>query len=193
MYTLYTDKSEDFKCNIGVEGAKISDTQARLVLQNDTVDLMFEGKVSNNGDCVIPIKKLKNILEEGTTGNLKLEVIAEDTFFSPWEDEFEVKTNKRVTVEVENSSKGKVIKENKIQVKVSTPKKTTQSKPSSTIVNEDVNHGEIIAKLLIKKGITLETIKENTDKVNTLIKKYTKTFNLNESPTSLIPEILNNL
>ena len=74
MYTLYTDKSEDFKCNIGVEGADITNTHARLVLENSTMNILFEGKVNKSGDCVIPIKKLKHILPEGVGGKLKLEV-----------------------------------------------------------------------------------------------------------------------
>ena len=128
MYTLYTDKSEDFKCNIGVEGADISKTTARLVLENNNVNLMFEGTVDKSGNCIIPIKKLKNILPEGIEGRMKLEVVADDTFFSPWEDSFLVKVNKRVTVEVANDTRKSTIKETKIKVQVSEQKKSKPKK-----------------------------------------------------------------
>ena len=117
MYTLYTDKIENFKCSIDVEGASLSETDVRLVLQSDKLNLLYEGTIDANGTCNIPIDKLKNILKEGTEGTMRLEVIAEDTFFSPWEDSFTVETNKKVTVEVLSSTKSP-IKESAIKVKV---------------------------------------------------------------------------
>jgi hypothetical protein len=193
MYTLYTDKSEDFKCNIGVEGANISDTQARLVLKSDTINLMFEGKVSSNGDCTIPIKKLKKLLSEGTTGDIKLEVIAEDTFFSPWEDEFEVKTNKKVTVEVQNGNAKETIKESRIRVKVTAPQKVTQPKHVEKASLSEVNHGHILAQLLGKKGINLDNLTENVSTVSNLTEKYINKYKVKESQDSLITEIINQL
>jgi len=189
MYTLYTDKSEDFKCNIDVEGAKISDTQARLVLKNDTLNLMFEGKVSSDGTCVIPIKKLKNVLAEGTKGDVKLEVIAEDTYFTPWEDEFEVKTNKKVTVEVANDTTKSTIKESKIDIKVDIPRKVEKTSTKTT----KKNHGKILSELLNKNGVTISNLKENTLKVNNLVEKYVKKFDVKENPSTLINQIIENL
>jgi len=189
MYTLYTDKGEDFKCNIGVEGAKISDTQARLVLKNDNLNLLFEGKVSSDGTCTIPIKKLKNVLEEGTTGEIKLEVIAEDTYFTPWEDEFEVKTNKKVTVEVANDTTKASIKETKININVDVPQKVKKT-PSKTTKK---NHGKILSELLSKNGVTISNLKENTLKINNLVGKYVKKFDVKEDPSTLINQIIENL
>ena len=48
---------------------------------------------------------------------LKLEVIAEDTYFIPWESNFEVDTAKKVQVEVK-SQQGNIIKEGKPSIKV---------------------------------------------------------------------------
>ena len=48
---------------------------------------------------------------------LKLEVIAEDTYFTPWESNFEVDTAKKVQVEVK-SQQGNIIKEGKPSIKV---------------------------------------------------------------------------
>ena len=189
MYTLYTDKSEDFKCNIGVEGASISNTIARLVLENKNVNLMFEGKVSKDGTCIIPIKKLKHILPEGTEGKMKLEVVADDTFFSPWEDDFSVKVNKRVTVEVANDTRN-TIKENKIQVTVEKPKteikKSVVRKPKRT-------HSEIIGEVLSKKGVTLDNFDKHVKSVEKLVESYVKKHKLKESSDNLLNEIIINL
>jgi len=164
MYTLYVDKTEDFKCNIGVEGANIKDTQARLILESKDMNLLYEGTVSSDGSCTIPVKKLKNILEEGTTGKMKLEVIAEDTFFSPWEDNFTVKAKKQVKVEVIGSDKP-MVKETKINVTVNKPK----AKPS---------HGKIIAQLLEKKNITPLNFKTKSNEISVLIENYMNKFNI---------------
>ena len=180
MYTLYTDKNENFQCAIDVEGANLSDTQARLVLESDKVNLLYEGTIDSNGTCTIPINKLKNLLAEGTKGNMKLEVIAEDTFFSPWEDEFIVDTNKRVTVEVLSNTKNP-IKENKISVKVNKIQEKEENK-----------HSLRISKLLEMKGINKTNIEEKLDEAAVLVERYTKKFDIKQS-NELLTEVITNL
>lgn len=104
FYPVYKDKSESFSCDVLVEGAKISETQARLILESDEWTLMFNGDIDRQGKCTIPMKKL-TILEEGIVGKIRLEVIAENTVFIPWEDDFKVKVSKKVTVQVNESRK----------------------------------------------------------------------------------------
>tara|TARA_R110000803_G_scaffold74155_2_gene138196 strand:+ start:1854 stop:2402 length:549 start_codon:yes stop_codon:yes gene_type:complete len=180
MYTLYTDKNENFQCAIDVEGANLSETKARLILDSDKVNLLYEGTIDSSGTCTIPINKLKNLLAEGTKGTMKLEVIAEDTFFSPWEDDFVVDTNKRVTVEV-LSSKQTPIKENKISVKINSVKENTKN-----------THSLRISKLLEMKGINKNNIEEKLDEAAVLVERYTKKFKINQS-NSLLTEVITNL
>jgi hypothetical protein len=119
-YSVYKDKSENFSCDVSVEGAKLNETVARLILESDDWTIMFEGEIDRNGKCTIPLKKL-NIFEEGQVGKIKLEVIAENTVFTPWEDDFKVRMSKKVTVQVPNSKKQEVpqpIKESRVSVKV---------------------------------------------------------------------------
>lgn len=97
-YNLYSDKSENFVCDIAIQGADPKQTEARLVVESGDWTLMFYGDVKN-GKCTIPIKKL-NILKEGQIGDIRLEVIAEGNLFVPWEDKFKVKVSKKVTVKV---------------------------------------------------------------------------------------------
>ena len=97
-YNLYSDKSENFVCDIAIQGADPKQTQARLVVESGDWTLMFYGDVKN-GKCTIPIKKL-NILKEGQIGDIRLEVVAEGNLFVPWEDKFKVRVSKKVTVKV---------------------------------------------------------------------------------------------
>jgi hypothetical protein len=119
-YEVFKDKSENFSCDVMVEGAKISETQARLILESADWTLMFEGQIDRNGKCNIPIKKL-NIFEEGTVGKIRLEVIAENSIFIPWEDDFRVKVSKKVTIQLSEKMKrpsGNLIQESNVKVKV---------------------------------------------------------------------------
>ena len=119
-YQVYKDKSENFSCDVMVEGARLNETQARLILESDDWTLMFEGEIDRNGKCNIPIKKL-NILNEGTVGKIRLEVIAENTVFIPWEDDFKVKMSKKVMVQIHESRRTPnkpMINESSVRVKV---------------------------------------------------------------------------
>lgn len=107
-YKLYRDKTEDFICDIAIEGVNQNDTEVRLIVESEDWTLMFVGEIKN-GKCVIPVKKL-NILNEGQTGNIKLEVNADGNLFTPWEDKFIVKVSKKVTVKVNESKNNKIRK-----------------------------------------------------------------------------------
>jgi len=102
-YSLFKDKAEEFVCDIAVEGVSQEDTEVRLIIESDDWTLMFKGEIKN-GKCFIPIKKL-NILNEGQTGCIRLEVNADGSLFTPWEDKFVVKVSKKVTVSLNESRK----------------------------------------------------------------------------------------
>ena len=108
FYSVYKDKSEDFSCDIAVEGANLNDTEVRLILESDDWTLMFKGDIDKKGKCIIPMKKL-NILEEGVIGKIKLEVIADGSVFTPWENDFKVKLSKKVTIKI-NENKPELVK-----------------------------------------------------------------------------------
>lgn len=117
LYKLYKDKSEVFSCEIELEGANLKDTEVRLIVESDEWNLMFIGEIDRNGRVSIPIKKLP-ILEEGTKGRIKMEVIAEGTVFIPWEDEFEVKLSKKVMVKFNETKSQKPQPPSKPSVRV---------------------------------------------------------------------------
>jgi len=105
-YPIFKDKNVDFSCDITLEGAKIEDTEVRLILESDDWNIMFKGETSKEGKCIIPIKKMV-IFQEGKTGNIKLEVIADGSVFTPWEDKFIVKLSKKVEVKIHESKRSK--------------------------------------------------------------------------------------
>jgi hypothetical protein len=111
-YNLYTDKPNKFNCNIDVEGTSLSKSKVRLVIETDEMSYMFNGSIENTGICEVNIPKTKNFLPEGTKGNIRLEVIADDVYFEPWTSDFNVKTSKKVNVvvaeQVEDKPKLKV-------------------------------------------------------------------------------------
>ena len=109
-YKLYTDKKEIFECKITLEGASLKDATSRILVETQDLKLLFEGTIDKDGNCKVPIKKLRGLVSEDTKGTMKLEVIAEDTYFLPWESDFEVDTAKKIKVEVKQQSKKSLIK-----------------------------------------------------------------------------------
>ena len=164
MYKLFTDKNELFECNISLQGASLKKSKARLIVETSEYSLLFNGKISSNGKCEIPIKKLKGLIDEDTTGNIRLEVIAEDTYFTPWESNFEVETSKKVQDEIK-SQETKPILETKVKVKV---KKTNQ------ITITEKQHVVNLFKLLIKENININNISFKRNKLNNLVATYLK-------------------
>ena len=161
MYKLFTDKAELFECNISLQGASLKKSKARLVVETSDYSLLFNGNISKSGKCEIPIKKLKGLIDEDTTGNIRLEVIAEDTFFTPWESDFEVETSKKVTVEVKTQTTKKPIVEAKVKIK---------EKPTITEKQHVIN----LFKLLIKEDINVENISFKRNELNNIVATYLK-------------------
>ena len=162
MYKLFTDKSELFECDIKLEGASLSKSSARLVVETSDYSLLFKGNINSSGKCEIPIRKLKGLIDENTTGNIRLEVIAEDTYFTPWESDFEVDASKKVTVEVKSQQTKKPIVETKVKVNVKNEKPTITEKQH--VIN--------LFKLLIKEDINVDNISFKRNELNNIVATY---------------------
>ena len=171
MYKLFTDKPEVFECDIKVEGTSLNKSKARLVI---------ETKDYSRSSADIPVKKLKGLIDENSKGNIRLEVIAEDTYFTPWESNFEVQASKKVTVEVKSQEEKPIIAEN--TVKVSNIKNEITESEKKHIVN--------ILKLLIRENINLENLHLEKDKVNNIIATYIKEQPIEEN---LAPKIIDGI
>jgi hypothetical protein len=173
MYKLFTDKSELFECDIKLQGASLKKSKARLVVETQDYSLMFNGSISKGGKCEIPIRKLKGLIDEDTTGNIRLEVIAEDTFFTPWETDFEVETSKKVTVEVKSQTTKKPIVEAKVKVK------------DNTITESEKQHIVNLFKLLVKENINIKNISYKKNKLNNIVATYLKENTIKDSKNVL--------
>ena len=165
MYKLYTDKTEIFECNIGISGASLDSSIVRLIIESDNVNLLYKGTIGSQGDCKVPIKKLNGLLGENVTGTLKLEVIADDTYFTPWESEFVVEASKQVRVEVKSQNKNKISESRKPLMKVSGIKGSTKS------ISENV-HILNIMKIMVKENINVRNLPKKKSLVNKIISNY---------------------
>ena len=182
MYKLFTDKAELFECDIKIEGASLSNSTARLVVETNDYSLMFNGKINSSGKCEIPIKKLKGLIDESSKGNIRLEVIAEDTYFIPWKSEFEINASKKVTVEIKSQNKP-LIESGGPKVKVSKIKETKKINKSKQVMitESEKNHIVNIMKLLIHENVNIDNLSIKRDKLNKVIATYNQFKPISES------------
>ena len=181
-YKLYTDKQETFECDLFLEGADLKNSSARIIVESNDLTLMFKGEINEDGNCKVPIKKLKGLLDENTTGDIKLEVIAEDTLIEPWQSDFVVSTAKKVTVEVKSQGNKKPIKEvsSKPQIKIKSVK--NYSNP----INEMV-------KVLRKNGMTLSKVLKDKKKIAPILENYSNKVNYKGGTKKFIKEVIKKL
>ena len=193
MYKLFTDKAELFECDIKIEGASLTNSTARLVVETNDYSLMFNGKINSSGKCEIPIKKLKGLIDESSKGNIRLEVIAEDTYFIPWKSEFEINASKKVTVEVRSQQKP-MIESKGPKVKVANIKETRKIKKVKKrgISESEKKHIINIMKLLIHENVNIKNLSIKKNKLNKVIATYTQFKPINEnSKSNVINGVLN--
>ena len=181
MYKLYTDKQETFECDLFLEGADLKQSSARILVETKDLTLLFPGEINKDGNCKVPIKKLKGLMSENTTGDIKLEVIAEDTLIEPWQSDFIVDTAKKVTVEVKSQKTKPQIKEStKPMVKVKS-------------VKNYVNPIDEMVNTLIENNMTINKVLQNKKKIAPILNNYANTINYQGGTQKFIKEVINKL
>ena len=178
-YKLYTDKQEVFECKISLEGASLTKATSRILVETTDLKLMFEGTIDKNGNCKVPIKKLRGLVNENDKGTIKLEVIAEDTYFNPWESDFEVDTSKKIKVEVKNQDKP--------LVKSSKPKMVVKE------VKHPFDPVKKVVNVLHKQGIDVSTIYEEKKKMIPMLKEYSVKSGYKLGVKKFIKEVIEKL
>jgi hypothetical protein len=160
MYKLLKDKNNEFQCEIKLEGASSKNAKVRLFLEGDGCEYSFNGKIENE-QCIIPLGKLKKFANLLENGKIRLEVVADDTLFVPYESDYELEAEKKVTVEVKqpNSSLSKAM----VEVKVATPAPTPK----------------IEAKPQLKP-----VVKKSKDPINEIVSYFAFKTNFDGSPKS---------
>ena len=170
MLKLYTDKSEIFECNVSLEGVDIKDSKIRAILKFDDKNLMIEGKIKSGGKGEIIFPKLKGLTEEGQKGTMELEVIADDAYFQPYEENFEVKVSKKAIVEV-------------IGKKEKKPK----------IIIEKVTPESELMRMLKENGITKKMLVKNKSRFSPVLHNYYKEANVKEGFNVFLSKVLKKL
>jgi len=179
-YKLYTDKQEVFECKIHLEGASLKKANARIIIESSDINLMFPGKIDKDGNCNVPIKKLKGLLDENDKGNIKLEVIAEDTYFEPWQSEFIIETAKKIKVEVKGQSEIK-----KPKAVVTEIKKQVIRKKKDPI--------QEIANSLYQSGVRINNIHKVKNKIIPILKEYSSNIGYRKGFKLFIKEVAKRL
>lgn len=155
-YKLYTDRNEEFSCGVNVKHASLKGAISRLIIESNDLNLVFPGKIEN-GKCTIPIKKLKGLLEEGDTGKIKLEIIVENTYFKPWEQDFHVEEQTAVKVRVDEQKER--------------PKPAVSVKLLKERIDRPVQELLYICE---RMGISKQNLKREKDRFKFIIKEYIK-------------------
>jgi hypothetical protein len=159
MYKLYTDKNEDFECDVNVKNASLKGAFARIIVESvDGFALMFPGKIKD-GKCHVPIKKMKGLLEEDAKGKMHLEVVVEDTYFKPWEENFEVEKHTDVKVQIQEQKKP-----SKPMVEV----KTVKNQPKMSEAASDLMY------IFEKVGINKDNLNRRKKDLKQVVKEYFK-------------------
>jgi len=95
FYNNETNDSLKFKIN--AEGIDVNSIQPRLVfIANENINYIIFGEIENDV-CTFDIPQLK-IYENENAGKLRFELVAEDSYYNVWEDEFSVRTKKSIKV-----------------------------------------------------------------------------------------------
>ena len=181
MYKLYTDKQETFECDLFLEGADLKESSARIVVESKDLTLMFKGTIDDKGNCKVPIKKLKGLMSENTTGDIKLEVIAEDTLIEPWQSDFVVDTAKKVTVEVKSQKTKPQIKEStKPQVKIKN-------------IKNDLNPINEIVQFFKENNITIQKVLKDKKRIVSILENYSNKIEYKGGTKKFIREVIKKL
>jgi hypothetical protein len=97
--TIFKNKGETFRCQFKIEGASVKDTSVRLCLEFDEENkhLFFHGTLSDSGECVIDIPRLKEI--KAGSAKLTVEAIADGIYFKLYEANAELRNSVEVSME----------------------------------------------------------------------------------------------
>lgn len=158
-YKIYTDKDEDFVCEVSVKNASLKDSIARIILATEGLKLVYEGYIKN-GKCVIPIKRVNGLLAENSSGKMHLELIVDNMYFKPWKSEFVVEEHTTVKVRVDEQ-----VDDGKPMVSVKGPQQEVKLKYGASAD---------ILKVCEQFNVTRETLSHRQSDFKTIVLEYFK-------------------
>ena len=154
MLKFNKSKKQTFECKVEIEGADYTKTRSRLILSptGDSKHIFFEGKIEG-GTCKVVIPEG---LEIARSGNVILEVVVDNTLFTPWHSTYEMLVE---SVKVNEVS----MKKNEPTVKV-IEEKIAEQKPKVTVTIPQKPKG------ILKEGIS----PKNKRRVEEFVASYKK-------------------
>ena len=172
MYIITLDTAKNFECTLKIQGASLNKSKVNLVIESNDMDIRCRGTITEKGKVSIPVKKLKGILEENSKGKMYLEVIAEDSYFTPYKTDYITELSKKVNVK-EN---GKITEVNQ-----------------TVIADVTTNHPENIINILKENNVDIFNISHKS-KSTQLIQSYIVKNNIKkEEYNKLMEQILSQL
>ncbi len=172
MYTITLDTAKNFECTLKIQGASLNKSKVNLVIESNDMDIRCRGTITEKGKVSIPVKKLKGILEENSKGKMYLEVIAEDSYFTPYKTDYITELSKKVN-----------LKEN---VKITEVNQTVTADVTT-------NHPENIINILKENNVDIFNISHKS-KSTQLIQSYIVKNNIKkEEYNKLMEQILSQL
>ena len=172
MYIITLDTAKNFECTLKIQGASLNKSKVNLVIESNDMDIRCRGTITEKGKVNIPVKKLKGILEENSKGKMYLEVIAEDSYFTPYKTDYITELSKKVN-----------LKEN---VKITEVNQTV-------IADVTTNHPENIINILKENNVDIFNISHKS-KSTQLIQSYIGKHNIKkEEYNKLMEQILSQL
>ncbi len=184
MYTISLDAAKIFECSLKVKGVNIKNTKVNLVIESSDIDFRCRGKIDENGKVNIPIKKLKGILDENVSGNMYLEVIADENYFIPFKSEYITEVSKKINIE-----ESVVIKDAEAPVQI------VESSIQTTLTTSNPLHSHAIKIIKNMSDQKINIFKsEHKQQVVECIRSYISKNNIKETEyDNIIKEILNQL
>jgi hypothetical protein len=172
MYIITLATAKNFECTLKIQGASLNKSKVNLVIESNDMDIRCRGTITEKGKVSIPVKKLKGILEENSKGKMYLEVIAEDSYFTPYKTDYITELSKKVN-----------LKEN---VKITEVNQTV-------IADVTTNHPENIINILKENNVDIFNISHKS-KSTQLIQSYIVKNNIKkEEYNKLMEQILSQL
>ena len=166
-YKLFLDKVNNFQCKLELDGASLDKAVARLVIEGKQRSYLYTGKIFESGQCNINIERLNEVFKSGDSGTMRLEIIAEDAYFAPWESDFVVDSAKKVRVEVAMPTKETQKPAIKMSAVISNQPEKKAVKPTQITEQQKEFNGivkSVVAELK-KGGIRAENVKNKKSSV----------------------------
>lgn len=162
MLKFNKNKKQTFECKVEIEGADYSKTRPRLILSptGDSKHVFFEGKIEGTTCKVI----IPEGLDIARSGEVSLEVVVDNTLFTPWHSTYEMLVESVKVNEVsmhKNEPTVKVIEE-----------KVSVSKPTVTVKVPQKPKGMLKEGLSPRYKKVIEEFVGSYKKLNTKDRKF---------------------